>query len=252
MAKIKLRAGKSAVEQAESGGDFGDPPKPGLYHLKLEGLDQLDNKNGDGKHLSCRWRPVGVGREGTKPEEKLGSVWDRVSLSSEAAEWARARLAIALGAKPNRTGAVQLDLELDASKPGSPIGTVCLGRVARDEDMDGNYRPKLGWIGPLEASAESDEEGGFEDDEEEAAEAFDEDEAPDEDESEVFTEDELNAMDNKELAALLPDFDLDAKALKVVVKGKVNVPKTRAKMIASILEAQGVDEDEADSDEDPF
>jgi hypothetical protein len=253
MAKIKLRAGKDAVEQAESGGDFGDPPKPGLYHLKLESVDQMDNKDGQGKHLSCRWRPVGIGREGAKPSDRLGVVFDRVSLTSEAAEWARARFAIALGAKPNRSGAVTLDIELDPTKPGSPVGTaVCLGRVARDEDLEGNYRPKLGWLGPLDATAESDDEEGFEDDEEEATEAFDDDEdVGGEEDDEILTEEDLDAMEPKEIAALLPDFDLSADDLKVKVKGKLDVNKSKAKMIAAILEAQGAEE-EGDPDEDPF
>lgn len=250
MAKIKVRAGKAAVEQAQSGGDFGDPPKPGLYHLKLMKVEQKANKDGKGKHLSFRWQPVGVGREGAKPEEKLGSVWDRVSLTSEDAEWSRARVALALGAKPNRAGNVDLDIELDETKPGSPVGIICLGRVASDTDLEGNYRPKLGWIGVNEAAPEDSE--AFDDeeeaeDEEEATEDFEEEE-----EGELLTEADLEEYDNKGLAALLTDFDLDKNALTVKVKGKVNVPKTRAKMIAAILEAQGAEEDEDGGDEDPF
>lgn len=254
MAKIKLRAGKDAVEQAQSSPDFGDPPKPGLYHLKLEAIESKENKDGKGQHLVCRWKPVGLGREGTKPDEALGAVWDRVSLSSDAAEWTRARLAIALGAKPNRTGNVQLDVELDSTKPGSPVGTVCLGRVARDEDLDGNYRPKLGTILPLEATSENGDEGGFEDDEddEETTSAFDDEEEGGEEEDDLLTKADLEAMDNKELAALLPEFDLDPASLKVKVKGKISVEKTRVKMITAILDAQGADEEDEDSDEDPF
>lgn len=255
MAKIKLRAGKDAVTQAQSGeGDWGEPPRPGLYHFRLDALDKRDNKDGDGQHLSLRWRPVGIGREGTKPEDKLGSVWDRVSLTSEAAEWVRARLAIALGAKPNRSGAVILDIELDATKPGSPIGTVVLGRVKGGKDLEGDYRPEMGWIGPLEATPENEEEGGFSDDEdevdeEEASSPFDEDEA--EPEGDLLTREQLENMENKELGGVAKDFDINTKQYAKKVKGKVQ--PDRAGLIDAILEAQGGEEEPSeDDDEDPF
>jgi len=250
MTKVKVRAGKGAVTQAQEGGDYGDPPPVGLYHLELKGLDQKTAKGANGgKYLSCRWQPIAAGREGEPLDKKLGSVWDVVSFSEDS-EWARARFALALGAQPNRAGNVDLDVELDATKPGSPIGTVVLGRVKADKDLEGNYKPAIGWIGPLNAPTEDSEE--FADDEEEVGEEVDEEEATEDfgEEDELLTEDILADYNNKELAALLTEFDLDKAALTVKVKGKVNVDKTRTKMIAAILEAQGADEE--DDDEDPF
>jgi hypothetical protein len=256
MVKVKLRASKSDVESAESS-DFGEPPKPGLYHLKLEGLEQKDNKSGDGKHLVCRWRPVGLGREGSKLTERLGSVWDRVSLTSEEAGWSRARLAIALGGKPNRAGNVDLSLELDSTKPDSPIGSIVLGRVASDTDQAGDYRPKIGSLMPLDATAESEDEPGFdEDDEEEAVADFGDEEevAAEADDGELLTRADLEEMDNKDLGLLARnDFELNTKQFAKKVKGKTVAD--REALINAILEAQGgepEDNDEDDEDDEPF
>lgn len=194
---------------------------------------------------------MGSGREGTKLDKSYSAVWDNVSLTSEASEWSRARLAIALGAKPNRSGAVQLDLELDPQKPGSPVGTVCLGRVASDKDLDGNYRAKIGFIGPLEVTSEKDE-AFSEDDEEEEDSPFEDEEEGEEEEGDLFTREDLENMENKELGQVAKDFEINTRDFVSKVKGKT-VPD-REGLIAAILEAQGIDEEEDDlsSDDDPF
>ena len=258
MGKIKLTAKKEAVDQAAGGDDWGDPPKPGLYHLRLEGIELRDNKEGTGKYLSVRWKPIGTGREGTKPEEKIGAVWDNVSTTSEASEWSRARLAIALGAKPNRAGNVTLDIELDPDKPGNPIGTVVLGRVKGGKNnLTGDYEANLGWYGPLEVSAESGEDDGFADEEDASEESgeeteddeFGEDEASED--NELLTSSDLENMENKELGVVAKDFDIDTKSFVKKVKGKTVAD--RAGLIDAILEAQGADADTTDEEgDDPF
>lgn len=274
MVKVKVRAGKEAVKQAqESGGDFGDPPQPGLYHLKIAHLEQRTTQNGPnkgGKYLSVRYQPVGTGREGAKIEKKVSGVFDTVSLTSEDSDWVRARFALALGQQPNKAGVVELEVEMDATKPGSPVGKVILGRVKAGKDLDGNYKPEIGWIGPLEGAGEEgegfEEEDAMSEEDEEASspfgeeeEAEDEEEAEEEEESgDYYTEESLAALSPKELGAAAGEFDLDTKDYLVKLtkganKGKPDIKKTSAAIIAAILEAQGVEEEgEGDDDDNPF
>ena len=249
MGKIKIKAGKDAVEKAGDSGDF-EQPKPGIYMVELTEVNEGFSKGDDGKpdksrpRLECIYKIVGEGREGTKPEKQYSRLWDYVSFS-EAAEWKLAQFGIALGLRM-KNGGIDDDIEIDADKPGTVIGKTLLVRVKKDSDQEGNYRGKIATLMPLSGDSDlSDVEDDVEDADDD--EEFGDDEATDDadgdGDDDMWTEEELDDLDNKALATAAKDFDIDPKQFK----GK----KARANLIAAILEAQGAD-DEDDDDEEPF
>lgn len=251
MAKIKIKAGKDAVEKAGESGDF-EQPKPGIYIAELTEVNEGFSKGDDGKpdksrpRLECIYKIVGEGREGSKPEKQYSRLWDYVSFS-EAAEWKLAQFGLALGLKM-KNGGIDDAIEIEADKPGTVIGKQVMIRVKKDSDLEGNYRGK---IASLMAVGSGDDDLGDVDDEPEFADDVDEDEeeafgGDDEDEGDdLLTEEDLDAMENKELASTAKEFDIDPKQFK----GK----KARANIIAAILEAQGADSaDDDEDDEEPF
>lgn len=248
MAKIKIKAGKDAVEKAGESGDF-EQPQPGIYIAELTEINEGFSKGEDNKpdksrpRLECIYKIVGEGRDGSKPEKQYSRLWDYVSFS-EAAEWKVAQFGLALGLKM-KNGAIDDAIETDADKPGTVIGRTVMIRVKKDSDLEGNYRGKIASLMPVG--------GGDEDlgdvDEPEFADDVDEDEEEafggDDEGDDLLTEEDLDAMENKELASTAKEFDIDPKQFK----GK----KARANIIAAILEAQAADPDEDDGDdEEPF
>lgn len=256
MAKIKITAGKQAVEEAGKRKDF-VPPRPGLYVAALAGVEVRKTKDEQSEYVVLRWQPTHIGRNKSEAvADDVGSVWDNVTFD-ESTDWKRAQVALALGAKPNRQGNVTLEIEPDESKPGTDIGKEVLLKVKAGKNLDGDYRAETAWVAPFEADA--DEGEGFQDDDEDEGEAvnpFDDDagteveggsDEPDED---LWTAETLSELEPKELAEACREFDLDPDDLKVKVKGKVNVPKTLNAMVSAILEAQNGTDD--GDDEDPF
>lgn len=198
--------------------------------------------------------------------DDTGSVWDNVTFD-ESTDWKRAQVAIALGATPNpKTGAVELDLEIDPDVPGTSIGTEVLLKVRSGKNQDGDYRAEVQWVQPFEpgetGSAFNDDDAGDEpfDDDMDAAEPFDDIDGTTEDTSgddEMWTEQGLRDLSPKELAEECQAFDLDPAELKVFTgRGKarkVNIEGTVDSMVAAILEAQnGPEEGQDGDDEDPF
>lgn len=235
-----MKASQSAVEEAQSTTDFEAPP-PGLYVLKLASLTpkfaQTNGKEDKSRpYVEARWQPVAVGTERLELPAAYSSVFDNVSMGEET-EWKRAQYAVALGKKPMKGEFV---LEEDPNKPGTDIGKECLGRIKKGQDLDGNYRPRLGTIFALNGNVSGDvtdaeAEDPFAEDEEEGG------------GSDYLTRAGLEAMEPKEIKPLLEQFDLDPSQFK----GKTAI----ADAIDAILEAQGVGdnggEDEGD-EESPF
>lgn len=245
MAKIKIKAGKDAVEQATESGDF-EQPKPGIYVAELtevnSGFSKTDGQEDKTRpRLECIYKIVGEGREGTKPEKQYSRLWDYVSFS-EAAEWKLAQFGVALGLKM-KNGGIDDAIETEAGKPGTVIGTQVLVRVKADKDLEGNYRGKVGALMPL--NEEPSDLTDVEEDEDLEEEEIDEAEA-DEVDDEFLTEEDLDEMENKDLAAVAKEFDINPKDFK----GKT----ARADLISAILTAQAADEEEmeGDDEESPF
>lgn len=171
MSKVKIKASKKAMEEAETSGDFVEAP-PGIYVLRLDNAEVGESKSGKSM-LTTRWQPVGVGRSNDDLPERYGSVWERYLLEDESAEWKRAELLHALGVKPNQ------GIEFEEGKPGTVIGTLCLARVKADPDQEGNYRAGLArLIGPFDPDA-ADEGEDEDDDEAGAADAFEDEQFDD-------------------------------------------------------------------------
>lgn len=259
MTKIKIKISKEGVEKGQASGDFEDPPV-GLYVVRVQGAEQKQKPDGQYPYLNVQAFPVGKGRNNEKldPPEgvRWGTVWDRVSLSP-AAEWRLTQFCLAMGMKINAKGEIIGTLETEEGKPGSIIGKLALLRVKAGENLEGRYRAEAGGWYPYDPNA-SDTGEGFDDEEpDEELEAGDDstededvfggEEEP-EDEDDFYTEESLGELDNDGLKAAAAEFDLDTKDYVVKVRGKTNVPKTRAAIIEAILEAQGVETE----DEEPF
>lgn len=257
MAKIRIKASAEDVEQAASGGDF-EEPKPGIYTAELVECEPGYTKGEDGQpdkdrpYLKCVYKITGEGREGKKPSANFSRQFDYVSFT-EGSKWKVAQFAVAMGLPQKQDGSIDGHIENEANKPGTVIGRKVLLRVKSDKDLDGNYRGKPGWVGPIDAGTKSETSSVFDDTdekEEEASDPFeDEGDGDKEDGEDLLTEDDLANMDNKELGATAKEFDIDPKDF-IVKNSKGKKEADRAGLIAAILEAQGA-EGEGD-DEDPF
>jgi len=281
VAKIKIQAGKEAVEQAQSSGEFEEAP-PGLYTGTLKsaepGFAKTDGKPDKNRpYLECIYTLDGMGRAGDPfPDGKrYGQVWDYVSFG-ESSEWKVAQFGVAMGL-PIKAGKIDGTIENEANKPGTVIGKKVLIGIKADTDQHGNYRAKVRNVYPLDGGAEAGSSDGLFDDDEEGTGSepdgdldaeFEGDGAATDGGEDYLTEDDLRDTeqfpDLKSLGELATEFDLDPKDSIVrfargANKGKVNVEKTTDAIIAAILEAQGADDtgtdegaDDADGEEDPF
>jgi hypothetical protein len=283
VAKIKIQAGKEAVEQAASFGEFEEAP-PGLYTGKVKsvefGYSKTDGKEDkDRPRLECIYTLTGVGREGAPfPEGKrYGQVWHYVSFSAASAT-NRAQFGLAMGL-PLKNGEIDGTIETEEGKPGTVVGKELLVSIKADTDLQGNYRAKVRSVNPIGGGSEGGGDGGnvsslFADDDDDDTgsepdgdleDGFDDD-ADGGEPAPYLTEEDLKDEDEypdlKSLGAVAAEFDIEprdhlVKYASGANKGKPNVAKTRAALIAAILEAQGApDEDEAGEtapdEEDPF
>jgi hypothetical protein len=240
VAKVTFKIPKKAFEDAGDQGDFEQAPK-GLYIAKLTSCEPHNAKT-NGKpdktkpSLECIYQIVGVGREGEKPPVRYSQIWDYVSLrDSEDVHWKQAQFAAAMGLGD---GSKNVNVSKD---PSEFVGTLVLLRVKGDKDQAGEYRAKVGWVGPNEG----DEADAFEDaeDEEGADEEFGDDDDED-DEDVLYDEADLKAMDRDEFKALCEQYEIK-------VKGK-----KKAELITLVLQAQqeAIDEEaeEGDDEDEPF
>lgn len=259
MAKVRIKASKESVEKAEDQGDFVQAPK-GIYTAELTEVNPGHTKGKDGKpdktrpYLECVWKIDGKGREAEPLDERYSSIWDYVTFSDES-DWKRAQFGTAVGL-PVKNGEIDGDIEIEAGKPGTVIGARALVRIKGDKDQDGDYKAKIGWMGPLSGPALPDNPMAGGDDEPEAAD--DPFGGGSSEEEELWTAETLGELDLKELGAeASTNWDLTPQDFIVKVRGKVSQDKTKEKLIAAILEAQGAEEEEGsgdaeDNSDDPF
>lgn len=242
MAKVTFKIPKKAFEEAADQGDFEQAP-PGLYIAKLTSCEQHYAKT-EGKpdkkkpSLECIWQIVGVGREGEKPPVRYSQIWDYVSQrDSEDVHWKQAQFAAAVGLGD---GSKNVNVTKDTEEF---VGTLALIRVKKDKNQEGDYRAKVGWMGPNEGE-EADAFAEAEDGEGEGDDETFEDGEGEEGGDELYDADELKAMDRDEFKALCEQYEIK-------VKGK-----KKSELIDLVLEAQAeaiAEEagDEGDDDE-PF
>lgn len=259
MAKFKLQATAEDVQQAlEDKGEFITPP-PGYYWLKVveanAGFSKTDGEEDQTKpRVEMVYEIVGEGTERSEPKANYGRIWDYLTFGKDTG-WQRAAFARAFGIEV--VEGQDVDAEMDTDEL---IERVVFARLRHEKDKMKSeeekktvMRARVGRLLPppdadgfSAAEASGDAYAGAEDSPadgnpfEETAE-------------ELLTEEELAAMDPKELGAVAKEFDLDPNDLVVKVKGKVDVAKSKAAIIAAVLEAQGGEDDpEPGDDESPF
>lgn len=255
MAKVRLKA--SAESIAKGGQDRGDfvTPKPGFYILTLAEVNSGYSKDDSGEEdkkkprLEMIYKITGVGREEAEPKENYGNIWDYVSFSKES-DWKRGEVIKAFGLAADDSG--DFDDEVDTDEL---INRKVLARIKHEKSRDKNAAPraKIASLHKYGTDPSDIEEtsgvdyGGDED--ETFSEPTDEETT---EETQDLTEEELEAMDLKELGAKLTELTEEAPQDYIVKKGsKVDAEKTKAAVIARILEWQGTVTDDGD-DEDPF
>jgi hypothetical protein len=270
MTKIKIRA--SAEEAAKAGQDQGEfeVPKPGYYHLKLIEANAGFSKDSDGNEdqdkprIECVYEIVGEGMEAAEVEKNYGRIWDYVTFGDGYAATRRVEWVLAFDANANvadivagkyeidtddlveRTVVARLKHEKDkqkteeakaADRKASPVFRARIAMLINPANVDEHA------VAEYSGDAYGSANGG-----EETTDVFG-DTAPADENGEyaLLTQEELEAMDPKELGATAKEFDLVTDDLLVKVRGKVNVEKTKAAIIAAILEAQGADDSGGDA-----
>lgn len=253
MAVVKVRVTDEDIEKAgSSGGDFVLPPK-GWYRMELMACEPGYSKNketGDPDHsrpyLALTLKIIGVGRDDKPVEENYGNIWDYITFGDKAG-WKRAEFLSAIGQPPSGAGEFSIDTD-------EVVGKTVLVRVNHESGRTPNDEKRarvakmLPWnsdtidggdLSSLSSAPLPSEDNPFD-----GGDAFGE-------ADEYLTEESLSEMDLKELGTLASeDFDIVPQE-HIVKKGtKVDSGATKVALIAAILEAQGVSDNNADEDED--
>lgn len=247
MGKVTFKIPKKAFENAGDQGDFEQAP-PGLYVAKLTSCEQHYAKGKDSKpdktkpSLECIYQITAVRqKDGSeeKPDVRYSQIWDYVSMrDSEDVQWKQAQFAAAMGLGD---GSKNVNTSKD---PKEFVNTTVLLRVKKDTDQNGDYRAKVGWVGPYgEGGADED---AFDD--EAGDEAFGEEGDDADGDDSLYTEDDLKAMVKEDRDG----FKELCEQYEIKVKGK-----KPSELITAILEAQqeAIDaeaEGEGDDDDEPF
>lgn len=249
MAKVRMKAGKEAFEKA--GQDRGDfvLPKVGWYTAVLNECNDGYSKDSNGDEdksrprLECIYQITGVGREDEPTTENYGNLWDYVSFSEES-EWKRAEFMKALGLADDAA-----DVEFDTDEV---TGTKVLVRIKHEKGRSKDDPPRAK-IAKLLPFTDEDRDAAFSGDADGTTEDVDFGTDAEPEGDPYLTEEDLNAMDIKELGKVAGEFDLDPQSFVVRNRAKkVDLEKTKAAVIAAILEAQGAPEGDDDLGDDPF
>lgn len=194
--------------------------KPGLYYLRAEEISPRNSKNGDEPMAEIIFQPTKDAKgKKIKDPKSPSRIYYYVPLDP-GATWAR-RLKEFL---------VAYGLPMKNADLGKAVGKECLARLKEDKDQDDNYRPRIAnLLKPKDADVDEEEE-----DEEEP-------EAEEDEEPEAYTEDELTALKSEDLKEVAAEFDVKVPARLTA--------KSKPKLIAAILEAQGEADEEEEEDE---
>jgi len=271
MTKIKIKA--SAEEAGKAGEDQGEweVPKPGYYHVKLVEANAGYSKDSDGNEdeskprIECIYEIVSEGIEGAQTDKNYGRLWDYVTFGDGYAATRRVEWALAFDPQADVADIVSGKYEIDTD---DLVERVVIARLKHEKDKQKTeeakaadkkapavFRARIAMlISPdnIDGHAVAEYSGdafGSANGGEETTDIFG-DEPADGDADDLLTEEELVAMDPKELGATAKEFDIDTAELLVKVRGKVDVEKTKAAIVAKILDVQGSNEDPADGDGD--
>lgn len=274
MTKFKIKA--SAEEAAKAGQDQGDfeVPKPGFYHLRIveanAGFSKTDGEEDQDKpRIEVIYEVVGEGMESAPVDKNYGRIWDYITFGDGYAATRRVEFTKALYPDVTDEDIVAGNVELDtdelverivvarlkqevdkqkteearaADKKAPRVFRARVALLLSPDNLDGYTEVEHG------ADAYGSANGGDEPD------PFADAEGQPSSEEDLLTEEELQAMDMKELGATAKEFDLNPEDSIVKVRGKVNLEKSKEKIIAAILEAQGAEEEPGDGggDDSPF
>ena len=249
MAKVKMKATAEEIEEgAKDQGEF-VLPKPGYYILTLgevnPGFSKTNGEEDKKKpRLECIYSITGVGLEDTEPTTNYGNVWDYVSYSKESG-FARGRFLRAIGlAKDGQP--FDGEFEVDPDARDTIIGTKVLARL-KITPAKGDYSAKAKVASLLPYSERNTVDGSssaFADDATDDGEVFG---GGGEEPAGDYTQEELETLEPKELGDVARDeFNLNPEDFLVKVRGKVNVEKSKTKLVDAILEAQAAEDPAAD------
>lgn len=216
MAKIKYN-----VKGVDAGGDR-TMPKAGVHRAKV--ISCVDAKPSDkDRRLELQYQV-----QDDEPKGSKGYVlYDYINIERDDLAWKLAQFVKAMGLPDS-----------GAFDPEDVVGTALNVRVKIQPETE-QYSAKAAPATLLPLDGEDEEDEDLSDDED-----ADDEEAADEEEEgedEPYTEEDLAALSNDELKEVAEEFEVTVPQ-RITAKGK-------AKLIASILEAQDADEDEDDEDE---
>jgi hypothetical protein len=264
MTKVRIQASAENVNNAlEDRGDFVLPPV-GYYLMKVVEANAGFSKGEDGEEDKTRPRIevildyVAAGKERKELEANYGRVWHYVSFSKESGD-SRANFVRAFYPDAVTPGAA-LDVEIDTDEL---VERLCMARIKHETDKLKTDENKAAGKKEIVKRARiarffpADDDSFTEAEDATNAYAGAEDTEPDgnpfEEQTdgggELLTQEELDAMDIKEVGAVAKEFDLTPDEYVVKVKGKVDLDKTKAAVIAAILEAQGAEEETGGGDD---
>jgi len=204
--------------------DFKQAPI-GIWRIKAADVNPK-SKEGKGEMVEVRFE-VTHDSDGKKVKDNFASIFYYAPLSVDDwggevphPSWLRKlkELVLAFGLKA--TGGDLSKIE----------GKSCLARLAKDEDQDGEYRPRIAKLMSVNASADEEEEG--------------EEDEGEEDEEEV----DLDEMERADLKAFIKEQELDVKVLKNDSDDELRDKIREA--LGEDEDEEGEDEDEEDGDED--
>lgn len=246
MAKIKFDVSKT--DPSAASGNF-EPPKPGVYRAKIVEVEDTNPKNPQTGKPDPKRHMLKVVYEITEKGKFKGSrVWDYIvdyTDPESASLWKFDQLLQAFGvaSAKKRKGTFDTD---------DLIGEACKIRVKGDS-YNGEYSAKIGAVLGL-----GDEDDDADDVEEDEDEDLDEDELDDDDveegdDDEDLEDEEEDEEEDEDPEVLTEEYlnGLGLPALKKIASDDFEIdplPRQKSKMVAAILEAQGIDEEEEEEE----
>lgn len=207
--------------------DLPDIPQApiGTYIGKIEAAESRDSSNGN-PMIEVRWI-LTHNADGTKLKEEFQPIWDYPLLEHEHKFVMAKTKAFFEGIGMKLKGTLDTD---------KLVGKKAQLKLKSDTDQDGDYRPRIGKIMPLDADAVTDAETAPEEPEPEEPEA----EAPEEEAV------DLDALDRDELKKFIRD-----EGLGTLADLGINKATTDEQIREIIVEQMGGEEPEAEAEAEP-
>lgn len=274
MAEFLVKATAEEAEKAgQEQGEF-EVPKPGFYHVKLIEANAGFSKGSDGEpdpdkpRIECIYEIVGEGMEAAPVTANYGRLWDYITFGDGYAATRRTEFTLAFHPEYTKADVVK-GVKLDTD---DLVERVVVARIKHEVDKQKTEEAKaadrkaarvmrariqsLISLDKIDAYSTAEQSGNAYESADQGDPFAEEAQVPgdtDAGDSELLTREELEAMEMKELGSIAKEFDLDPNDSVVKARGgKVDMDKSKAKIIEAILTAQdGTDEGDGDTDN-PF